>query len=130
MEFTTEQQQYIDELLQAEQQKVVDIQSQLDTLQQSQQTKEDEIQQLQAQMFQQKVESVLKENDLLDFKEVINVTTEEELNATVEKLNAAVHSTQQDFQPTGKRNTSVYDAAANKGDTVAMIGSKLSRLFK
>jgi len=123
MEFTTEQQQYIDELLQAEQQKVVDIQSQLDTLQQSQQTKDDELLQLQTQLFQQKVDSTLKDANLLEFKDVINVSNEDELNAVIEKLSNAVSSTQADFEPSKKRYTSAYDYAKQTGDNIGMLKS-------
>lgn len=130
MEFTEEQQQYIDELIQAEQQKVADVQTQLETLQQSQQTKDDELQQIKTEMFNQKVETALKDAGLLQFKDIVNVSTEDELNEVIEKLSTAVSSSQQDFQPTGKKVTSAYDQAVSKGDTVAMIGSKLSKLFK
>src|SRR5690606_2442238 len=101
-----ETQDYINQLLEAEQQKVVAMQTQLDTLQQSQQTKENELQELQTKLYNQKVEQSLKEANLLQFKDIVNASTEDELNEVIEKLSTAVSSTTQDFHPTGKRNTS------------------------
>src|SRR5690606_1302533 len=111
-------------------QKVAEMQTQLETLQQSQQTKENELQELQAKLFNQKVEQALKDANLLQFKDIVHVSDEDELNEAIEKLSTAVSSTTQDFQPSGKRNTSAYEVASNKNDTVGMIGSKLSKLFK
>lgn len=124
--FNEQQQQFIDQLLEQEQQKLTDLQSQVDTLQ----AKEAEIKTLQDKLFAQTVSTTLKENGLLEFAEVINVTNEDELKATVEKLTAIVESKQEVFEPSKKRQTTAYDQAYAKGDTVGMIGSKLGKLFK
>lgn len=132
MEWTDEQKAEIDKLLEAEQVKTAAVQSELDKLKQPEPSEEQkQIAQLKTELLQQKVLSALKELSLDDFADFIHVGNEEELQPQLEKLKSIVETRKLNtsYQPESKRQSNAYDQAAAKGDTVGMIGSKLSKLF-
>lgn len=132
MDFTPEQQAHIDSLIQAEQIKITELESQIEGLKPKELTDEQkEIQQLKADLLQQHVVSQLKSLDLEDFMEFITVDDKEELQPKLDKLNEIISNRKlnNSYVPEGHKKQTAYDKAEQAKDTVGMIGSKLSKLF-
>lgn len=132
MEFTPEQQAHIDGLIQAEQSKIAELESQIEGLKPKEISDEQkEIQQLKADLLQQRVVSQLKEMELDDFIDFITVGSEDELQPKVDKLFEIVSNRKlnNSYVPERHKKQTAYDKAEQAKDTVGMIGSKLNKLF-
>jgi hypothetical protein len=132
MEFTEEQQAHIDNLIQAEQAKIAELESQIEGLKPKELTNEQkEIQKLKADLLQQNVVSQLKSMDMEDFIDFITVNSQDELQPKLDKLNEIISNRKLDnsYVPEGHKKQTAYDKAEQAKDTVGMIGSKLSKIF-
>ncbi|MDN4070859.1 hypothetical protein QYF50_23420 [Paenibacillus vini] len=140
MEFTEEQQQYIDGLIANqkatwEAEYLVPAIAERDELLQyapKQKTDEQkEIEQLKAQLQHQKLVSSLEKANLSDFVDFLDVQEDEEVQAKIEKLNAVLEARKlsNNYVPDNHKQTNAYDQAASKNDVTGMIGAKLSKLF-
>ncbi|GIP52202.1 hypothetical protein [Paenibacillus vini] len=138
--FTEEQQQHIDQLIadkkatwEAEQ--LAPVIAERDELLQyapKQKTNEQkEIEQLKAQLQHQKLVSSLEKANLSDFVDFLDVQDDGEVQAKIEKLNAVLEARKlsNNYVPDNHKQTSKYEQAAQKGDTVGMLQAKLNKLF-
>lgn len=106
-----------DELMQYKPQELTDEQKQ--------------IQQLQADLLQQKVISSLKDANLEDFIDFLNVENEEELQAKVNKLSKVLDDRKlnNSYVPSDHKQTDAYSQAEQSNNVQGMISAKLSKLF-
>lgn len=141
MEFNEDQQAHIDQLLSTAKMEwetsilspIITERDELLQYKPQQETEhEKEIKKLKAELMHQKVVATLKEADLEDFSEFLQLENEEELQNTITKLSTVLDARKinSSFEPDNKRTTSTYDNAASKKDAVGMIGAKFSKLFQ
>ncbi|MFB4473318.1 hypothetical protein ACDI16_10255 [Oceanobacillus caeni] len=88
--------------------------------------------QQQQDFFNQKVDFQLEKNGLTQFKDVIRVEDEEELNSVVEALTQITKQIKLDsgYVPDNHLKDNEYDKFAQEGNVSGMISTKLSKLFK
>lgn len=141
MEWTPEQKQAIDNLIADEKNKWVKdelepIQTQVVELEKfkpiEKSDKEKEIEQKEKELFDKEVNLYLKENGLAEFGEFFNVQNMDEAKEKAEKLNKVLEAKKLNnvYVPGGHKSTDAYSKAEKNGDTLGMINSKLSKLFK
>jgi hypothetical protein len=90
------------------------------------------LEQKQAELWQKEVELELKTNGLADFAPFVTAKDEDDLKAKIEQLNKIVAGLKIDssYKPDDHKQTSEYDKYEKEGNTIGMISSKLSSLFK
>lgn len=90
------------------------------------------LEQKQAELWQKEVSLSLKEHGLADFAPFITAKDEKDLKEKIEQLNKIVAQIKIDssFRPEDHGQTSEYDKFAKEGNTIGMIRSKLSSIFK
>jgi len=141
MEWTDEQKQAIDNLIAETKSKWVKdelepIQAQVKALEQykpvEKSDKEKEIEAKEKELFQKEVNLYLKENGLAEFGEFFNVQNMDEVKEKVEKLNKILEAKKLNnaYVPDGHKSADAYTKAEKNGDTLGMIGSKLSKFLK
>lgn len=76
-----------------------------------------------AELFKREIKASLKESGLEEFEEVINVSNEAELKATINKLTSIVNNIKVSlsFQPTDNTKQDSYTVAKQNGDSKSMI---------
>ncbi|MGI2326421.1 hypothetical protein [Planococcus sp. YIM B11945] len=76
-----------------------------------------------AELFKREIKASLKESGLEQFEEVINVSNEAELKATVKKLTSIVNDIKVSlsYQPTENTKQDSYTVAKQNGDSKSMI---------
>ncbi|MBU5445684.1 hypothetical protein, partial [Paenibacillus sp. MSJ-34] len=91
-----------------------------------------QIKQLKADLLQQKVVSALKDAELDDFIDFLNVENKEELHAKVDKLSTVLDGRKlnNSFIPQDHKQTDAYSQAEKTGNVQGMISAKLSKLFQ
>lgn len=141
MEFTAEQQAHIDQLLADSKSKWVNdelapLQAQVKELEQFKPVeKSDAEKALEAkeqELFNKEVNLYLKENGLAEFGEFFNVQNMDEVKVKVEQLNKILEAKKLNnaYVPDSHKSTDAYTKAEKNGDTLGMIGSKLSKFLK
>ena len=138
MEFTPEQQQFIDtKLTEAKSEWEVDIlapiQTELSTLKPVAKTDKEKAMDAKEITLWNKEKSLhIKEKGLSDFADFFDGKTIEDLDKQVEKLNKVLEAKKlnNSYVPEGHKQTDAYANAEKNKDTQSMIGSKLSKLFK
>lgn len=90
-----------------------------------------EIAEKQQQLFNKEVELTLKENGLGDFAQFVQVGKIEDLKGQIDGLKKILAKRTMDnsYKPEDHKNSDAYSSFEKKGDTVGMIGTKLSKLF-
>lgn len=129
MEFTQEQQEHINQLLQQEKQKfeqevLKPVQEELAKYKPKEPTEaEKEVERLKAELLQQKVISAFRQAGAEEFVELISVSDEKELEGKVNKLQEVLKKKTIDssYKPDNHKHQSVFDVAKSKGDTQTMI---------
>ncbi|GIO22487.1 hypothetical protein [Oceanobacillus sp. J11TS1] len=93
---------------------------------------EKQFKQQQQDFFNQKVDFQLEKNGLTQFKDIIKVDNEEELNTVVDSLTQIVKQVKLDsgYVPEEHLKESEYEKYSKARDVQGMIGVKLSKLFK
>jgi len=141
MDFTPEQQQAIDTMIAEQKNKwitdeLTPLQTQVAELEKFKpQDKSDAEKALEAkeiELWNKEKSLILKENNLLEFTDFFNVNDSEQLNKQVEQLNKILESKKLNnaYVPDNHKSADAYTKAEKQGDTVTMIGTKLSKLFK
>lgn len=141
MEWTDEQKLAIDNIITEQKNKwiadeLAPIQAQIKELEQYKpQEKSDAekaLEQKEIELFTKEVNLYLKENGLAEFGEFFNVQNIDELKEKAEKLNKILEAKKlnNSYIPDGHKTADVYSKAEKNKDTVTMIGTKLSKLFK
>lgn len=137
MEFTAEQQAYIDAQITEAKSKweteiLTPVQTELAALKPVPKTdKEKEIEAKEKELFEKEKSLILKEKGLHEFADFFNVSDLTELDGKVEKLNKILETKKlnNSYIPDGHKQTDTYTQAEKNKDTQSMIGSKLSKLF-
>lgn len=140
MEFTAEQQAYIDKLIVDAKTKwetdiLQPLMSERDNLLQykpvEKSDSEKALEQREQELFKKELSIELKTNGLEDFADFINVENVDELKSKIEALNKilAARKVNTSYVPDDHKQTSAYDQAASKNDVTGMISAKLSKLF-
>lgn len=140
MEFTTEQQAFIDQMLTDskstwETEILAPVTTERDELLQFKPVEKSEaekvLEQREQELLKKEVGIELKANGLEDFIELLNVSNLEELQTKIETLNKILEGRKisNAYVPSEHKQTSAYDQAASKNDVTGMIGAKLSKLF-
>lgn len=132
MEFTEEQQQYIDQLVSDTKSQWEDERNELLQFKPKEETEQEkEIAQLKAQLQHQKLVSNLEKAGLIDFMDFVGVGDDEEVQAKIDKLNAVLEARKlsNNYVPDNHKQTSKYEQAAKNNDVVGMIGAKINKLF-
>ena len=138
MDFTPEQQEFIDAQLEESRQKwelevLVPLQSQVKELEKfkpiDKTDKEKEIEAKEKELFDKEKNLILKDKGLQDFADFFIVDDIKELDSKIEKFNKIIETKKQNYVPNGHKTTDAYTQAEKNGDTQSMIGSKLSKLF-
>lgn len=140
MEFTTEQQAHIDQLLSDskstwETDVLTPIQSERDELLTFKPvTKSDgeiALEQREADLFKKEIGLELKTNNMDDFAEFLNVASADELKIKVAQLNKILEARKINnaYVPESHKQTTAYDQAVANNDVNGMIGAKLAKLF-
>lgn len=90
------------------------------------------LQQKEQELFKKEVELELKSAGLEQFKDVIKVENEKELQETIKTLTKIVNEIKMStgYIPKDNLKDDEYNFYAKKGDTKGMIATKLSKLFK
>lgn len=90
-----------------------------------------EIERLKGELIQQRTLSILKDAQLEDFAEFINVENEEELRTKISTLSKVLDERKlnNSYVPTDHRQTDAYSQAEKSGNVQQMISAKLSKLF-
>ncbi|WP_110932373.1 hypothetical protein [Paenibacillus bouchesdurhonensis] len=90
-----------------------------------------QIKQLKADLMQAKAVAALRDADLDDFVDFLNVENEEELQVKIDKLSKVINDRKLNnrYIPSEHRQTGAYSNAQSKGDTVGMIQAKFQKLF-
>lgn len=90
------------------------------------------LQEKEQELFNKEVELELKSAGLEQFKDVIKVENEEELQETIKILTKIVNEIKMStgYIPKDNLKDDEYSFYAKKGDTQGMIATKLSKLFK
>lgn len=141
MDFTPEQQQAIDSMIADAKTKWVNdeltpLQNQIQELDKFKPTektdKEQEIEAKEIELWNKEKNLILKENGLHEFADFFVANDAEQLNKGIEKLNKILETKKlnNSFVPDGHKSTDAYSKAEKNGDTLGMIGTKLSKLFK
>lgn len=88
--------------------------------------------QQQQDFFNQKVDFQLEKNGLKQFKDVLKVENDEELETTIQSLTKIMNDVKlaTGYIPKDKAKDDEYSKFAKEGNTQGMIASKLSNLFK
>jgi len=137
MEFTPEQQAYIDAQITEEKTKweseiLTPIKTELATLKPATKTdKEIALEAKEAELWNKEKSLHIKEKGLSDFADFINGESLEDLDKSIEKFNAILETKKlnNSYIPESHRQTDAYSIAEKNKDTQGMIGSKLSKLF-
>lgn len=141
MEFTPEQQEYINQLIADEKEKWVTdelapLQTQVKELEQfkpkEKSDAEKALEQKEIELWQKEKNLILKENGLHEYADFFVAKDTEQLNKDIEKLNKILESKKLNnaYVPDGHKSADAYSQAEKNGDTITMIGSKLSKIFK
>lgn len=141
MEWNDEQKQEIDNLITNEKNKWVKdelepIQNQVKELEQYKPVEKSDaekaLEQKEKELFDKEINLYLKENGLAEFCEFFNVQNMDEVKDKTEKLNKILEGKKlnNSYVPGGHKSTDAYSKAEKNGDTLGMINSKLSKLFK
>ena len=141
MDFTDEQQTYIDNLIAQEKTKwetevLTPLQSQVKELEQYKPVDKTEqelaLEAKEKELFDKEKNLILKEKGLHDFADFFVVSDIKELDSQVEKFNKIIESKKlnNSYVPDGHKTTDAYSQAEKNKDTQSMIGSKLSKLFQ
>lgn len=93
---------------------------------------EKQLEEKQKELFEKEVYLTLKEHELTDFMEFLNVQTMDELNAKIEKLKKVLDNRKVNnaYVPTDHQKASKYAQYAHEKNTLGMIGEKLAKLFQ
>jgi hypothetical protein len=137
MEFTPEQQEYINNKIAEEKSKweteiLTPIQTELERLKPTPKTdKEKEIEEKEKELWAKEKSLYIKEKGLSDFADFINGESLEDLDKNIEKLNAILEAKKlnNSYIPQDHKPTDAYLIAEKNKDTQGMISSKLSKLF-
>jgi len=142
MEWTDEQKQEIKKMIADEKSKwekehLEPLQAQVKKLEQykpkQKSEQEKEIEKKEAELFDKEVNLFLKENKLEDFKDFVGGKNMEEIKKNAEQLQEVLKAKKLDnsFKPTDRKiKDDTYSKAEKNGDTLGMIGSKLSKIFQ
>lgn len=141
MENETFTQLQVDELIQTEKEKweqefLNPLQLQVEELAQYKpkelSDEEKVIQQKQNELFQKEISLELKDAGLEDFAEYFNVDKVEDLKIKIDKFNKLINAKKIDnsFKPQDHQSQDKYSSYMKEKNTVGMIGTKLSNLFK
>ncbi len=141
MEFTEEQQQEINQLIVQEKAKweneiLSPLQQQVNELGKykpaDKTDKEKEIEAKEKELWQKEKELTLKGNSLYEFAEFFSAQNADELHKQIEQLNKILQSKKLNntYVPENHKPADAYSKAEKQGDTVTMIGTKLSKIFK
>jgi hypothetical protein len=138
MDFTEEQQLYIDSQMAETKEKwiaeeLVPLQTEIQSLKPVVKTdKEIAIEAKELELWNKEKSFVLKEKGLADFAEFFNAQDNDNLEIQVTALNKILEAKKLNnaYVPEGHKQTDAYAQAEKKGDTQSMIGTKLSKLFK
>jgi hypothetical protein len=139
MEFTEEQQQHINQLIADEKAKwtkevLEPVQQQVEKFKPLEKSDaEIALEQKQLELFEKEKILILKEKGLAEFGEFFNVQKIEDLDGQIEKFNNVLKEKKVDtsFKPNNhKQQTDKYSQFEKEGNTVGMIGTKLTNLFK
>lgn len=89
-------------------------------------------QQKEQELFDKSVQLELKENGLDQFASIIKVENEDDLKTTIDQLKQITNQIKIDsgYVPNDHAKDDDYSNFAKDNDTVGMIGTKLSKLFK
>lgn len=139
--FTPEQQTAIDSMIAEQKSKWVTdelnpLQTQINELEKFKPVEktdaEKALEQKEKELFVKEVNLFLKEKGLAEFGEFFNVKDIDELKVKTEKLNKILESKKLNnaYLPDNHKSADAYTKAEKQGDTVSMIGTKLSKLFK
>jgi len=92
---------------------------------------EKQIKQLKAELLQAKVVAALKDADLDDFVEILEVKDDNDLKEKLEKLTKIIENRKlkNSYQPHDHKNMDTYSKAEKNNDVAGMIHAKLSKLF-
>ncbi|AKG35260.1 hypothetical protein [Paenibacillus durus] len=130
MEFTEEQQAYIDQLKTTwETEVLAPITAERDELLQFKPAEKSDaekaLEQREAELFKKEIDIELKANNLNDFSDLLNVSNTEELKTKVTQLTKILDARKlnNSFQPKGHKQTDKYSQAKAQGDTRNMIKS-------
>lgn len=140
MEFTPEQQAYIDKLIVDAKTKwetdiLQPVMSERDNLLQYKPVEKSDaekaLEKREQELFKKELSIELKTNGLEDFADFINVENVDELKSKIEALNKILASRKVNtsYVPDDHKQTSAYDQSASKNDVTGMISAKLSKLF-
>lgn len=138
MDFTEEQQQEINKMIEEAKSnwvkdELTPLEQQVKELEQykpvQKTDKEKEIEAKEKELWQKEKELTLKGNSLYEFAEFFSAQSTDELNKQIEQLNKILES-KNAYVPNNHKPTDAYNKAEKQGDTVTMIGTKLSKLFK
>ncbi|WP_136606452.1 hypothetical protein [Paenibacillus dokdonensis] len=140
MEFTTEQQAYIDQMLSDskatwETEILTPLMTERNDLLQykpvEKSDSEKALEQREQELFKKELSIELKASGLEDFADFINVGKVDELKSKIEALNKILEARKVNtsYVPDDHKQTSAYDQAASKNDVTGMISAKLSKLF-
>ena len=137
MEFTPEQQEYINNQIAEEKSKweteiLTPIQTELEGLKPTPKTdKEKEIEEKEKELWAKEKSLYIKEKGLSDFADFINGESLEDLDKSIEKLNTILEAKKlnNSYIPQDHKTTDAYSIAEKNKNVEGMIGSKLSKLF-
>lgn len=138
MEFTAEQQAHIDQLLADTKAKWIKdelepIQAQVEQYKPKEKSDtEKALEQKEQELWNKEKSLILKEHNLHEFADFFAATNTEQLNKDIEKLNKVLDAKKlnNSYVPDGHKSADAYSKAEKQGDTITMIGTKLSKLFK
>jgi molecular chaperone GrpE len=141
MEWTPEQKQAIDKMIAEQKDKWVKVeleplQNQVKELEQYKPVEKSDtekaLEQKEKELFDKEVNLYLKENGLAEFGEFFNVQNMDEVKDKTEKLNKILEGKKlnNSYIPDSHKSNDTYTKAEKNKDTVTMIGTKLSKLFK
>ena len=108
------------------------IQTELATLKPATKTdKEIALEAKEAELWNKEKSLHIKEKGLSDFADFINGESLEDLDKSIEKLNAILEAKKlnNSYIPEGHKTTDAYSVAEKNKNVEGMIGSKLSKLF-
>ncbi|WP_409174839.1 hypothetical protein [Brevibacillus fortis] len=82
-------------------------------------------------LFEKEKTLTLKEAGLQEFAEFFEVGNIDDLQSKIEQFNKILASKSLDntYKPESHKTSDKYSIAEKKGDTVSMIGSKMSKIF-
>ncbi|GBF32254.1 hypothetical protein DCCM_0447 [Desulfocucumis palustris] len=138
MEFTAEQQAHIDQILADTKAKWIKdelepIQAQVEQYKPKEKSDtEKALEQKEQELWNKEKSLILKEHNLHEFADFFNANDTEQLNKDIEKLNKVLDAKKlnSSYIPDSHKQTDAYTQAEKNKDTIGMIDTKLSKIFK